>query len=126
MRHRIDLTDQRLGRWTVLRPGPIVNGHTTTWLCRCECGTEARVRTETLRGQDAKRRSRGCRACAGQTPRGSQQPGAVRGRCSWCKRATQRKPFECAACEKSAVRHGRDESGRPRAAGKRRVLEASP
>lgn len=45
---RLDLTNQRYGKLTVLRPVPNI-GTRTAWLCRCECGTELVVKTVHLR-----------------------------------------------------------------------------
>ena len=45
---RLNLTGQRFGRLTALRPAEHVNGR-TAWLCRCDCGQEAVVRTWDLR-----------------------------------------------------------------------------
>lgn len=46
-----DLTGQVLGRWTVLRYSHTSDGprRVVFWLCRCECGTEAVVRSADLR-----------------------------------------------------------------------------
>lgn len=48
---RIDLTGQRFGSWTVIKPatrecGTATNAH---WLCRCDCGTESVVSGKSLR-----------------------------------------------------------------------------
>ena len=48
-RKRLDLTGQRYGSLTVLRPAEN-NGGRTTWLCRCDCGEEITVKTYRLRG----------------------------------------------------------------------------
>ena len=42
-----DLTGRVLGRWTVVGHRQRENG-VTTWLCRCECGNEIRVRSGNL------------------------------------------------------------------------------
>lgn len=42
-----DLTSQRFGRLTVLRPLPPLN-HKTRWLCLCDCGNETTVSTSHL------------------------------------------------------------------------------
>lgn len=47
-RKRLDLTGQRFGSLTVLRPAEN-NGGRTTWLCRCGCGEEITVKTYRLR-----------------------------------------------------------------------------
>ena len=46
--NRLDLTGQRYGQLTVLRPAESI-GDKTTWLCRCDCGNEVVVRTDRLR-----------------------------------------------------------------------------
>lgn len=53
MPRRVDLTNQVVGRWTVLRH---MGGE--MWLCRCDCGTERQVRQGHLRGLKSK--SCGC------------------------------------------------------------------
>src|SRR5438046_7403536 len=58
MRHSskpVDLTGQTIGRWTVLER---ITGKRTTYLCRCECGTEKIVRHDFLRSGDSQ--SCGC------------------------------------------------------------------
>lgn len=48
-RKKLDLTGQRFGKLTVLSPAENV-GDRTAWLCRCDCGREAVVKTNRLRG----------------------------------------------------------------------------
>ena len=48
MRERLDLTGQRFGRLTALRPAEY-NRAGTAWVCRCDCGQETVVRTDNLR-----------------------------------------------------------------------------
>lgn len=57
MRKRLDLTGQRYGKLTVLRPAESI-GTYTFWVCRCDCGQETVVRTSNLRGGRTK--SCGC------------------------------------------------------------------
>lgn len=45
---RVDLTGQRFGRWAVLRPAAS-HDRCTFWLCRCDCGVEREVMTQSLR-----------------------------------------------------------------------------
>jgi hypothetical protein len=45
---RIDLKGQRFGRLEVVRPGRI-HKRRTTWVCRCDCGAEKEVVTDSLR-----------------------------------------------------------------------------
>lgn len=47
-RQKLDLTGQRYGKLTVLRPAPNI-GRRTAWLCRCDCGNEAVVLSGRLR-----------------------------------------------------------------------------
>ena len=47
-RKKLDLTDQRFGKLTVLAPAENV-GDRTAWLCRCDCGRETVVPTCRLR-----------------------------------------------------------------------------
>ena len=47
-RKKLDLTGQRFGHLTVLAPAENI-GSRTAWLCRCDCGREAVVRTNRLR-----------------------------------------------------------------------------
>ncbi len=54
---RLDLTGQKFGRLTVLEPAENV-GRDTAWRCRCECGSEAVVKTGNLRSGNV--RSCGC------------------------------------------------------------------
>lgn len=55
MGKRLDLTGQRFGRLTVLRPAENIGGR-TAWVCRCDCGQETVVLTNNLRSG----RTRGC------------------------------------------------------------------
>ena len=59
MRGKLDLTGQRFGRITVLRPAENIGGR-TAWVCRCDCGQEAVIRTNNLR----RGRTKSC-GCAG-------------------------------------------------------------
>ena len=56
-RKKLDLTGQRYGKLTVLAPAENVGGR-TAWLCRCDCGREAVVKTIHLRSGHTK--SCGC------------------------------------------------------------------
>lgn len=47
-RKKLDLAGQRFGKLTVLAPAENV-GVRTAWLCRCDCGQEAVVKTYHLR-----------------------------------------------------------------------------
>ena len=47
-RKKLDLTGQRYGKLTVLRPAENV-GDRTAWLCKCDCGQETVVKTFCLR-----------------------------------------------------------------------------
>ena len=47
-RKKLDLTGQRFGRLTVLRPAENIDQR-TAWFCRCDCGREAVVKTCHLR-----------------------------------------------------------------------------
>jgi hypothetical protein len=53
----IDLTGKRFGRWTVIERAENINGY-SSWLCRCDCGTERIMRGEYLRSESSK--SCGC------------------------------------------------------------------
>jgi hypothetical protein len=57
MRKIHDLTGRKFGRWTVIRQSGLKN-HQTTWLCKCECGTERVLVRSTLRSGGSK--SCGC------------------------------------------------------------------
>ena len=57
MRKRLDLTGQRFGKITVVRPAENI-GTKTAWVCRCDCGQETVVKTCHLRDGHAK--SCGC------------------------------------------------------------------
>ena len=45
---KLDLTGQRFGELTVLRPAENIGGK-TAWVCRCDCGRETVVKTYHLR-----------------------------------------------------------------------------
>ena len=45
---KLDLTGQRFGSLTVLRPAGNI-GNRTAWACRCDCGQESIVSTSSLR-----------------------------------------------------------------------------
>lgn len=60
--NRLDLTGQRYGQLTVLRPAESI-GDKTTWLCRCDCGNEVVVKTRYLRSGHVK--SCGCKRAEG-------------------------------------------------------------
>ena len=56
-RKKLDLTDQRFGKFTVLRPAENA-GSLTAWVCRCDCGQETVETTKDLRR--GRRTSCGC------------------------------------------------------------------
>src|SRR5262245_42778540 len=57
--NHIDLTGQRFGRWTVIRPAePHGKNRAATYLCRCDCGTERIVLAALLKS--GKSKSCGC------------------------------------------------------------------
>jgi hypothetical protein len=62
---RTDLTGQVFGRWTVLRPLPMSPNRNYKWLCRCDCGKEKEVWTNSLTSGQSK----GCPQCAGKMRR---------------------------------------------------------
>jgi hypothetical protein len=45
----IDLTNQRFGFWIVLRQGGRSLSGQTKWICRCECGEEGEITSNSLR-----------------------------------------------------------------------------
>lgn len=51
-RKKLDLTGQRYGHLTVLGPAENI-GTRTAWLCRCDCGREAVIKTSRLRSGHA-------------------------------------------------------------------------
>ena len=57
MGKRLDLTNKKFGRLTALYPAPSKNRH-TYWHCKCECGKECDVRTDSLTSEAIK--SCGC------------------------------------------------------------------
>ena len=57
---KLDLTGQRFGNLTVLRPAENI-GDRTAWVCRCDCGEEIIARTTHLRAG----RIRTCRSLSG-------------------------------------------------------------
>lgn len=46
---RIDMTGQKIHKWTVLGFSHIENGHDAYWLCQCECGNIVSVHGRSLR-----------------------------------------------------------------------------
>ena len=62
MPKRLNLTGQRFGMLTVLRPAENI-GTMTAWICRCDCGQETVIRTSHLR--NGRTKSCGCRRGAG-------------------------------------------------------------
>lgn len=58
MRKVIDLTGQRFGRLTVIERAGSDKSGTPIWLCRCDCGAETKVRSNSLRSGSS--RSCGC------------------------------------------------------------------
>lgn len=61
MKRSLDITGQKIGKWTVLKREPNDRHNQKMWLCRCECGVDVVVNgNNLLRGL-----SKGCRTCAG-------------------------------------------------------------
>lgn len=56
----VDLTGQRIGKWSVVREGTKSNWDRRRWVCRCECGREQLVNAGDLQ----KGESLGCKYCA--------------------------------------------------------------
>ena len=48
MPKRIDLTNQKYGKLTVIEKAPNI-GDRTAWLCKCDCGNIKIIRTKELR-----------------------------------------------------------------------------
>lgn len=48
MPKKLDLTGQKFGRLIAIKEGPRNNAGRTTWICKCECGTEKTVLTTQL------------------------------------------------------------------------------
>ena len=48
MGKKLDLTGLRFGQMTVLRPAENI-GVKTAWVCRCDCGRETVITTNSLR-----------------------------------------------------------------------------
>ena len=44
----LDLTNQKFGELTVIKPAPQQNDRYSRWICQCSCGTEVVVRTDYL------------------------------------------------------------------------------
>ena len=55
----IDLTGQKIGKWTVLYKNGKDKHNNFLWHCRCECGTEADIAATTLK----QRKSMQCKNC---------------------------------------------------------------
>jgi hypothetical protein len=74
----VDLTGQKLGRWTVLSPLDDRRFGSPTWHCRSECGLEKAIRSDHLRCG----RTKGCRSCAAKNraSRAADLTGSVFGR----------------------------------------------
>ena len=53
MSKKLNLTGQRFGKLTVLRPAKNI-GDRTAWICRCDCGQEQVVRLDDLRSGHTK------------------------------------------------------------------------
>lgn len=119
------------------RRSPKYRNPNPRWRVVCSCGRRDEADSRELLGYHSggklvlKTRCTHCR-CESQRGAAALVAWAVPGKCSWCQRSAstgrgkpQRKPgpsCECAACERAAVRNGRDSTGRPVAKGKRRVL----
>lgn len=54
-----DLTGQHFGKWTVVSEAPRKDGH-TFFFCRCECGTELKIRADAL----TRNKTSQCSQCA--------------------------------------------------------------
>ena len=73
MSKKLDLTGQRFGGLTALHPAEYIGGG-TAWVCQCDCGQKAVVRTDNLRYGRTK--SCGCQRRAANVK--SEQPKRVR------------------------------------------------
>lgn len=69
----IDLTGDRYGRLVVLRRIEVVGERHAHWLCRCDCGEESVVRSNSLRR--GMTRSCGCQMRAGAGRKFTARPG---------------------------------------------------
>jgi len=56
--NRLDLSDQRFGRWTVLKLHRVGTGKGTEWKCVCDCGATKNILVGSLRSGNTK--SCGC------------------------------------------------------------------
>jgi hypothetical protein len=58
MAKRLELTGQKFGRLTAVRDIAIIKGQGAQWLCRCDCGNEAKIIAKRLKSGHT--RSCGC------------------------------------------------------------------
>lgn len=75
--NRINILGQRFGRWTVLERAANTKAGQARWICRCDCGTQATVISQSLRSDISK--SCGCYNLENITSHG-QSIGGVRSR----------------------------------------------
>ena len=66
-KRRLDITGQRFGKLTVLRPAENIGGK-TAWVCQCDCGRESVIKTNSLR--EGRTASCGCAGGAKNARRG--------------------------------------------------------
>lgn len=45
---KLDLTNKKFGKLTVIKPAPRRNDKYTRWICKCKCGKQVEVRTDYL------------------------------------------------------------------------------
>jgi hypothetical protein len=105
----IDLTGRTIVGWKVLgRATP--EGHTTRqvfWRVLAPCCGREFVRASQQVRRDAPHACFGCAIAAVRIPDAERV-------CRWCARPTTRTPVrECGACERRALRNGREADGRP-------------
>jgi hypothetical protein len=126
----------QVGKWTVVEQLPSDPRRGRRWRVRCACGVE-RVKLACHLVAAGKRGDKtSCAACRWTPPVAARVVAGAQRRqvpeserfCRWCGRSTRTLQGstvrECAACNRSACRYGREPDGRPIARGRRRVLAA--
>lgn len=83
MTAKLDLTNQKFGRLTVVRPAPKL-GRWTAWVCKCDCGKEKVTTTNRLKSGNTL--SCGCIRTGESHPRFINRIGKVYGRLTVIKR----------------------------------------
>lgn len=104
MRVRSDITGQRFGLLTAVRPASLTTKGRVQWLCKCDCGKERTVRGDYLKNGHT--RSCGCLVTNPKTSLNSEERGKLRHAATQRWRQSRQAHLRAYSRERRTTNHG--------------------